>query len=303
MIANEKRHYAATIGFFDGVHRGHQHVVAQLREEALRRGLATMVITFDRHPRQVLQPDWQPQLLTTTDEKLALLKATGVDRVEVLHFDPAMARLSASAFMEQVLKARLGVCALLMGYDNRFGHRREDTFDDYVGYGRQLDMEVIRATQWTADGEVPCSSLIRHQVTAGEMASATRLLGHPYALSGTVVHGRRIGHAIGYPTANLHPDSTEKIIPRSGVYAVKASIDGNHELHGMMNIGMRPTFEGHHQTLETHLFNFDGDLYDHRLTVSFVARLRDEQAFPDAQSLVAQMNKDKQQAIEILSTL
>lgn len=296
--------YVATIGFFDGVHLGHQHVIGQLKEEGRRRGLRTMVITFDRHPRQVLQPSWQPQLLLTADEKLERLQATGVDHVEVLRFDREMAQLSAETFMRQVLKEQLDVSVLLMGYDNRFGSRREDTFDDYVVYGRATGIEVVRASQWTADGEVPCSSLIRKLVTDGQVREAALLMGHSYTLGGKVVHGRRIGHSIGFPTANLQPFSPDKIIPRSGVYAVTAQVDDDGEvLKGMMNIGMRPTFDGHHQTLETHLFNYDGDLYGHRLTVSFVERLRDEQAFADVGALVRQMNQDKQQAKEILEKI
>ena len=296
--------YVATIGMFDGVHLGHQFVLHHVVETARERGLLSMAVTFDRHPRQVLQPAWHPQLLLTADEKLKQLQATGVDRVEVLCFDAAMARLSAQTFMQQVLKEQLGVSVLLMGYDNRFGSRREDSFDDYVAYGRQVGIEVVRASQWTADGQVPCSSLIRQKVTDGEVHEAALLMGHPYTLSGTIVHGRRIGHSIGFPTANLQPYSPDKIVPRSGVYAVTAQVDDDDKvLKGMMNIGMRPTFDGHHQTLETHLFDVDADLYDHQLTVTFVDRLRDEQPFPDAEALVRQMNQDKQQAIEILKTI
>lgn len=294
--------YAATIGFFDGVHQGHRFLIDRLCRIARERGMRSMVITFARHPRQVLQTDWQPQLLSTLDEKRELLRQTGVDRVEVLQFDVAMSELSAHDFMQQVLKERLGVELLLTGYDNRFGHNRAEGFDDYVNYGRELGIEVMAGEPLAVKDTNVSSSRIRKLLQEGDVADAALCLGYPYPLSGCVVHGEQIGRQLGFPTANLALDDACKLIPERGVYAVSVSIEGDSTVYGgMMNIGRRPTFEGHHTTLEVHLLQYSGDLYDKRLTVRFIARLREERPFPDRDALIAQMNEDKQQALQILN--
>ena len=294
--------YAATIGFFDGVHQGHRFLIDRLCRIARERGMRSMVITFARHPRQVLQTDWQPQLLSTLDEKRELLRQTGVDRVEVLQFDVAMSELSAHDFMQQVLKERLGVELLLTGYDNRFGHHRAEGFDDYVNYGRELGIEVMAGEPLAVKDTNVSSSRIRKLLQEGNVADAALCLGHPYPLSGCVVHGEQIGRQLGFPTANLALDDACKLIPERGVYAVSVSIEGDSCVYGgMMNIGRRPTFEGHHTTLEVHLLQYSGDLYGKRLTVRFIARLREERPFPDRDALIAQMNEDKQQALQILN--
>lgn len=294
--------YAATIGFFDGVHQGHRFLIDRLCRIARERGMRSMVITFARHPRQVLQTDWQPQLLSTLDEKRELLRQTGVDRVEVLQFDVAMSELSAHDFMQQVLKERLGVELLLTGYDNRFGHNRVEGFDDYVNYGRELGIEVMAGEPLAVKDTNVSSSRIRKLLQEGDVADAALCLGYPYPLSGCVVHGEQIGRQLGFPTANLALDDACKLIPERGVYAVSVSIEGDSTVYGgMMNIGRRPTFEGHHTTLEVHLLQYSGDLYGKRLTVRFIARLREERPFPDRDALIAQMNEDKQQALQILN--
>ena len=293
--------YAASIGFFDGVHRGHQFLIERLKLIADEKGQDSMVITFAQHPRQVLQSDWMPRLLSTPEEKVARLRQTGIDRLEVLHFDADMSKLTAREFMEQVLLKRLNVRTLLMGYDNRFGHKREEGFDDYVRYGQELGMEVMRAEALHNDalpleGKVS-SSLIRRLLENGDVEEAARCLGRPYVIAGRVVHGEQIGRGLGFPTANLLPGDKCKLIPGNGVYAVVVKIgDGERMYQGMTNIGTRPTFEGHRTTIETHLFDFDGDLYDREMTLWLMGRLRDEQHFPDTESLVSQMEDDSRRA-------
>ena len=288
---------AATIGFFDGVHRGHQYLIGQLKDLAAQRGMESMVVTFGCHPRQVVSTDWQPQLLSTTLEKRHALEQTGIDRLEVLQFDHQMAALSARAFMEQVLLGQLGVRLLLIGYDNRFGHNREEGFDDYVRHGRELGIEVVQAQPLIEQGVGISSSLVRRQLGQGDVAKAAHCLGRCYSLTGKVVGGERIGRQLGFPTANLQPDEPQKLVPATGVYAVRVALDdGTEQWQGMMNIGTRPTFDGHVQTLEVHLFDFSGNLYDHRLTVQFVRRLRGEQHFPTPEALVAQLREDAKQA-------
>jgi riboflavin kinase/FMN adenylyltransferase len=302
--------YVATIGFFDGVHRGHQFLVEQLRKLASNRGLRTMVVTFDRHPRQVLQPGWQPQLLTTLKEKEQLLQLTGIDRLVVLPFTKQTACLSARDFMQQVLSDQLGVRMLLTGYDNRFGHRSEDCnegFEDYAAWGRELGMEVVCGLPLTAPPSTInhppstiSSSFIRRLLGEGRIEEATQCLGRPYNLPGKVVHGEQQGHRLGFPTANLCPNAL-RIVPGGGVYAVRVhTAEGLYG--GMTNIGLRPTFDGHRQTIETHLFNYDGDLYGKRLTIDFLTRLRDEQHFDSPEALARQMALDAQAAQNILNS-
>lgn len=291
--------YAATIGFFDGVHQGHQFLIAQLRKEAAEHGLRSMAITFESHPRQVVQGGWKPELLTDLHEKLRLLKATGVDTVVVLRFNRQMAAFSARDFM-QLMYERMGVRVLLTGYDNRFGHDRTKGFEDYLSYGHELGIEVLCGTPLAMGKQNVSSSRVRQLLQDGNVEEANLCLGRPYSLSGQVVHGEQIGRAIGFPTANLQPDG-DKLIPMGGVYAVMVDIDDDIRKRGIMNIGTRPTFSGTNQTLETNLLEPIGDIYGHRLVIHFIARLRSEQQFPSAEALAIQIQKDKEQAEQILS--
>ena len=294
----------ATIGFFDGVHLGHQFVIRQVAEEARKRGLEALVVTFDCPPREVVTGK-KCHLLTTLDEKAALLAATGVDQLVVLTFDAEMAALSAYDFMRDVLQKRLDVKVLLTGYDNHFGHRTKDSregFDDYVEYGRRLGMRVVQgAPQMVGDVRVS-SSKVRQMLQAGDVALAARCLGRPYELTGTVVGGEHVGTELGFPTANLQPTDGEKLVPAAGVYAVRVRVGGAQTGQlGMMNIGSRPTFSGDHQTLETHIFDFHDNLYGQPLTVQFVERLRSEQKFATREALTAQLEADARQSLEILN--
>lgn len=294
----------ATIGFFDGVHMGHRYLIDRLKETACQEHLLSTVITFERHPRQVLSPSWHPQLLTTLDEKTVLLSQTGIDQLVVLSFDAAMAALSARRFMADILYQQLGVQTLVTGYDNRFGHRAEgktEGFDDYVAYGRELGMTVIQGDALVTDNIRVSSSKIRQMLLAGDVSLAVRCLGRPYELSGVVVDGQHVGTGLGFPTANLQLDDPDKLIPSPGVYAVKVRVNQSMEWkHGMMNIGNRPTFNGHHQTLETHIFCFDDSIYGQSMTVSFISRLRSEMRFDSRESLALQLAVDARQAEEIL---
>lgn len=294
----------ATVGMFDGVHLGHQHVIGRVVAEARRRGLSSTVITFDRPPRQVLDPSFHPQLLTTLAEKEAIIGQLGVDRLVVLPFTKEMAGLSARAFMDQVLCRQLHTALLITGYDNRFGHDRTEGFDDYVRYGREMGMQVSRGdAELMADGQQPVSSSVIRQLLGveGRVDLMPHYLTRLYQISGRVAAGEHIGHRLGYPTANLEPDTADKLIPAPGVYAVWATIAGEQQPRAaMMNIGMRPTFHGTHQTLEVNILDFDGDLYGQPLSVAFVERLRAEQCFESAEALAAQLKTDQEQVKKIL---
>ena len=285
----------ATIGFFDGVHRGHRFLIDQVRREAAARGLESAAVTFPVHPRQVLQSDYRPKLLTTPQEKLALLAETGIDTCILLDFTPHLASLSAREFME-VLKNRYRIRALLIGYDHRFGHNRSEDFGDYVRYGRELGIDIRPAEAFrlpdAPGGEPVSSSLIRRLLLAGDVAQAATCLGYPYFLNGTVVSGRRIGHQLGYPTANLRPDHPDKLIPANGVYAVRVETEGR-TYGGMLNIGRRPTLDnGDDRSIEVHIFDFDRDIYHEPLRLSFIRRIREERKFDSVDQLTEQLHRD-----------
>lgn len=284
----------ATIGFFDGVHIGHCHLINMLKKVARERGVESCVITFDRHPRQVVQPEWCPEMLTTLEEKTQLLEATGIDRCEVLHFDREMANQSAHDFMLHTLKEKMGVSILVTGYDNRFGHNRSEGFEDYVRYGKEIGIEVIKGEELTDGSNNVSSSSIRRMLKEGRIEDATRCLGREYQLTGTVVGGEHIGRTIGFPTANISPDDSSKLIPANGVYAVDVwsqAGDINRE-RAMLNIGTRPTFNGTATTIEVHIPHFEGNLYGSTLTIAFIRKIRDERKFDSPEALVEQLNKD-----------
>lgn len=283
----------ATIGFFDGVHRGHQFLIRHVADEAQAAGMASMVITFDRHPRQVLQQDYQPELLSTLDSKLLLLSRTGVDTCCVLPFTVELARLSAREFMRQVLRDRLNVRKLVIGYDNRFGHDRREGFEEYVAHGRELGIEVLKNISFSLHGVNVSSSVVRSYISEGEVEMANACLGYPYTIAGRVVSGYRQGRELGYPTANLDTAGYGQMLPASGVYAVKVRTENSLVWRrAMMNIGTRPTFEGREQTLEVHIFHFADMIYGERLLVAFMHRIRAERKFKSINDLVAQLRID-----------
>ena len=295
----------ATIGVFDGVHAGHQQVINRVVSDAKFHHLASMVITFDRHPRQLFDPQFRPQLLTTQQEKEQEIERLGVDFLVVLPFTKEMAALSARDFMAQILKERLNVKMLQVGYDNRFGHNSTEGIDDYRRYGDELGIMVYKGIRLDFQGyHVPvCSSNIRSLIAEeGEVDTANMFLGRNYELSGKVMPGEHIGHQLGFPTANLEPDDPFKVIPASGVYGVWATVgDSQKPLPAMMNIGTRPTFDGRNRTLEVNIFDFDGDLYGQTVRISFLFRLREERKFESPEALVAQLQKDKEQVLYILN--
>lgn len=284
----------ATIGFFDGVHRGHRFLIDCVIEEAQRSGMSSAVITFDRHPREVLQTDYQPDLLSTLDEKLLLLSKTHVDNTVVLHFDSSLAALTAHDFMRDVLQGELKVRKLIIGYDNRFGHNRSEGFDDYVRYGKELGIEVIRADAFLPDDVRVSSSVIRTCLREGRVEEANRLLGYDYTIESRIVSGYQNGRKMGFPTANLDVTRCQQLLPASGVYAVLVRLkDSVGWKRGMMNIGHRPTFNGTTTSMEVNLFNFTGDLYGQELLVSFISKIRDEHKFDSLEALAQQLKHDK----------
>lgn len=285
---------AATIGFFDGVHCGHRYLIGRVIDEARADGLASMVITFARHPRQVIDTHYVPRLLSTPEMKIERLAETGIDRCTVLDFDRRMAALTAREFMIYTLSSRLNVRKLIIGYDNRFGHDRSESIDDYCAYGRTLGIEVIKSCGITVDGIRVSSSVIRNAIERGDLTEANRCLGYAYTLSAHVSHGFRNGHRLGFPTANLDMDEVCQLLPQIGVYATRVRIEGECELHpAMTSVGTRPTFDGTRLSVETYILDFDADLYGRKLEVAFLKRIRGEKKFADLQQLRTQMADDE----------
>ncbi|MDE6689007.1 MAG: bifunctional riboflavin kinase/FAD synthetase [Prevotella sp.] len=288
--------YAATVGVFDGVHLGHRYLLARLKDEAGKQGLQSMVITFERLPRQTVQLGWQPELITTLSEKLRLLSEIGIDTTVVLRFDRQMAALSARDFMGNVLYRQLGVRLLLTGYDNRFGHDRTEGGEAYRLYGSEIGIRVLCGDPLTVGTAYASSSRIRQLLKDGRVEEARQCLGRSYVLHGRVVHGEQIGRKIGFPTANIEPDDNCKIIPKDGVYVVTAQMGDLPMMRGVMNIGIRPTFNGDRRTIEVNIFDEMGDFYGKDISIQFIGRLRDEQQFPSAEALAEQIGKDKTEA-------
>lgn len=288
----------ATIGFFDGVHQGHRFLIEQVKEVAQRKGLPSALITFPVHPRKVLDPSHRIELLSTFEEKVNLLRQTGVGYCFLLNFNAEISSLTASEFMTDVLKKQFRVDSLVIGYDHRFGHKRSEGFEDYCICGREIGMEVIQAEPFMQEGLKISSSAIRKALSGADLDLANQFLGYNYYLDGEVVTGQQLGRTIGFPTANLNPDP-DKIIPADGVYAVQVTVEEKN-FAGMMNIGHRPTIDdGLNRTLEVNILDFNEDIYGKSIKVSFVKRIRPEVKFNGLDALKAQIQDDQRKVEEI----
>ena len=292
---------AATIGFFDGVHLGHRHIIGQVKHLAQERGLQTLIVTFTEHPRKVLNCDYQPTPLNTFSEKMALLGQCGVDYCCPLEFDKELAQTSSYNFMRDFLKNRLNVQLLVVGYDNHFGSDRNATFQDYVRYGKQLGIEVVQAEEYPMADQRVSSSAIRFCIQTGDVATAAQLLGHPYSITGKVVKGHQLGAKMGFPTANIDLRNVHKILPRDASYAVRV-LHHDQAYAGMAYIGRRPTVstEGE-RTLEIHLLHFDGNLYGHTISVQFIQQLRPERRFHSLSELEQALRHDLEETEKIVT--
>jgi len=287
-----ERPTAVTVGMFDGVHLGHRHLLRTLHDSATRLGLAPVVVTFANHPRMVLCPDEPFGLLSTFDERLAMLEACGVEHVAVVSFDRQTASLSACRFAEEFLCNRLDMRLLVLGYDNQFGSRAADDFSLLPHLARSHGFDIGHDKAVVVNGVEVSSTKIRHALLEGNIAAANAMLGAPYRLSGTVVHGRHVGTRLGFPTANVAVADSHKLLPASGVYALTASVDGT-SYAAMANLGAQPTFGLADAVLEVNLLNFNGDIYGKPIEVQFIDRLRDIVSFSSADELRQQLEKDR----------
>ena len=284
----------ATTGFFDGVHLGHRLVIERLVSLARERGDESLVITFWPHPRAVLQDGARElRLLNSLEEKRELLRGLGVDRVEVLDFTRSFAALTAEQYLREILRDRFGVTTLLMGYDNRLGSDRM-TAASLKPIASSIGIELIELEPFGHPDLTPVSSTkIRRALEEGKVEEAAEMLGYEYALRGVVVAGNRLGRTIGFPTANMRLYEPLKLVPGRGVYVVEAEVLGK-KYRGMTNIGLRPTVGGSFTTIETHILDFDEDIYGLPLRIGFLRRLRDEVHFPSLEALKGQLEKDRE---------
>ena len=292
-----------TVGNFDGVHRGHQALVAAARESARSRGGTTVVLTFDPHPSHVLSPHRAPEALLTVGQKAEILGALGVDRLAVLPFTRALAEKTAEDFARDVLQHCLGARSVIVGENFRFGRHRQGDAAHLAQLGRSMGFSVEPVGAVLHDGAPISSTRIRAAVARGEIEAANALLGRAYFLDGRVRHGEGRGRTLGFPTANL--ELLNEAVPGGGVYACRVRVEAaatSPLRPAVVNVGRRPTFGGGDMIVEVHLLDFQADLYDRVLRVLFVGKLRDEQKFADVDALKRQIAQDAAEARQILST-
>lgn len=295
------KNVVVTIGTFDGVHLGHKVIINQLKKAAQELGGESVLLTFFPHPRMVVFPDDNElKLLNTIEERKELLEKAGIDHLIIHPFSKAFSRLTALEFVRDILVNRLNVKKVVIGYDHHFGRNREGSFEDLIEFGEVYGFSVEEIPAQDIQQINVSSTKIRTSLLAGEIHAATQFLGYPYFINGTVVKGDKIGREIGFPTANIKPDETYKLIPKKGVYAVKVIVNKK-EYEGMLNIGIRPTLKGINETIEVNIFDFDEEIYGQKIRVKFYERIRDEQPFEDLNELKNQLNIDKSKTIQIFS--
>jgi riboflavin kinase/FMN adenylyltransferase len=284
-----------TIGTFDGVHYGHQQIIEKLVSEAKKANKKSVVLTFFPHPRMVLQKDNSLELINTIDERATLLEKTGLDYLIIHPFSKEFSKMSALEFVRDILVNQLNISKLIIGYDHHFGKNREGNITQLSEYSHVYDFIVEEIPAQDIDSVSISSTKVRRALHAGNLKTANNYLGYNFMLNGTVVNGKKLGGTIGYPTANIDVKETYKLIPKTGVYVVKSTLDKK-IVFGMMNIGSRPTVDGNHQTIEVHFFDFNQDLYNQNLTIELMYFLRDEHKFDSIDSLVHQLKKDEETA-------
>ncbi len=289
-----------TLGTFDGVHLGHRKILSRLTSHGDRNRNESVVLTFFPHPRTILDADRTVRLLNTMDEKTELLKKSGIDNLIIHPFDKMFSQLTAEEFVETILVKKLKVVKIVIGHDHRFGRDRSANIDDLVGFGKRFGFEVEQISPKEVDEVTISSTKIRKALANGDIELANQYLGYPYLLTGSVVKGRQMGRKLGFPTANINVAEPYKLIPKDGVYAVASTIDGQ-IVYGMMNIGNNPTFDLATKSIEIHFFDFETNLYDKKLRVKLVDRIRDEQKFANFEELQEQLARDKKHAQKLLA--
>ena len=291
-----------TIGTFDGVHLGHQKIVAQITKNADALNCESLVLTFFPHPRMVLQESTEMKQLNTLNEKIALLDNLGIDNLVVHPFDKEFSRLTAEEFVKKVLVDVFKIKKIIIGHDHRFGRNRTATIDDLINFGETYGFEVEQISAEEINEVSISSTKIRNALLEGNIELATNYLGYDYSLTGIISKGKQLGRTIGYPTANITIEEDYKLIPNNGVYIAKSVLNGK-TVFGMMNIGTRPTVDGTKQTIEINFFDFKQDLYGQKITIALLHRMRSEQKFESIDALKNQLGKDKKTALAFIENL
>jgi len=292
-----------TTGAFDGVHIGHQEIISRMKQIALEIGGETVIVTFHPHPRKVISSiPGEIKQLTSLEERIALLTQSGIDHLVVVNFDYAFSNLTADEYVKTFLFDHFHPHTILVGYDHRFGNGRNGNYELLQKFGTELGFKVEQIHEKIIGDEIVSSTHIRNYLQEHAIEKANALLGYPYLFDGFVVRGNQIGRTIGFPTANLHINNEEKIIPSNGVYAVKVKGKCLEDIiyNGMMNIGIRPTVDGQKKVIEVHILDFDQDIYEQNLTVMVYEYIRGEVKFDGLEALKAQLAKDKITAGAIL---
>lgn len=291
-----------TLGTFDGVHIGHQKIIEKLILNAKASNCDSLVLTFFPHPRMVLQEQSEIQLLNTIEERTSLLKKTGLDNLIIHPFDKAFSRLTAEEFVKNVLVDQLNIQKIVIGHDHRFGRNRTANIDDLVEFGEKYGFEVEQISAQEIEAISVSSTKIRSALEVGNINLANQYLGYAYFLTGNVKKGKQLGRTIGFPTANLKIEENYKLIPQKGVYIV-SSILNEAIVYGMMNIGINPTVGGESISIEIYFLDFNDDLYDQKIQVNLLQRIRSEEKFGSIDLLKVQLEKDKNTVIAFLKNL
>lgn len=291
-----------TLGTFDGVHIGHKKIIQKLIQNSKQCDCESLVLTFFPHPRMILQDSQEIKLLNTIEERIQLLEACGLDNLVIHPFDQAFSRLTAEEFVSSVLVDQFNIKKIIIGHDHRFGRNRTANIDDLIEYGETYNFEVEQISAQEIDAVSISSTKIRNALLDGNVSLANNYLGYAYLLTGIVSKGKGIGRTIGFPTANLKIEESYKLIPKNGVYIIQSKLN-NTLLFGMMNIGFNPTVNGNSQSIEIHFFDFDENLYDEKVSIQILSRIRDEQKFESLNLLTEQLLNDKNAALAYISSL
>ncbi len=289
---HSKQKTIVTLGTFDGVHLGHQMIIRKLVTASKLLGGESLVLTFFPHPRMVLKQDDTIKLLNTMEEKIALLERYGLDNLVIHTFDTAFSQLSAEEFVSEVLVKQFNVGKIIIGYDHRFGKNRTADIHDLRAFGLKYDFEVEEISAQEIDHVSISSTKIRKALEVGDVAMANEYLGYDYNFSGTVVSGKKLGRTIGYPTANIQIPENYKLVPKNGIYIVSSILDGI-LVHGMMSVGVNPTFSNHPYSIEVNFLDWEGDLYGKTIRINIHNRIRDEERFDQLDLLIEKIQQDE----------
>jgi riboflavin kinase/FMN adenylyltransferase len=291
-----------TLGTFDGVHIGHTAILDKICKVANNEGLESVILTFFPHPRLIVSNNYDIKLLNTIEEKSVLLEKKGIQNFIIHPFDKLFSELSPREFVTQVLVGKLNIQKIVIGHDHKFGKDRAADFNDLINFGKEFGFEVEEISAQQINEVSVSSTKIRNSLLEGNVSLANDYLGYPYVLTGNVIKGNQLGRTIGFPTANIKIPEDYKLIPKNGVYIVTANVN-KQTVFGMMNIGVKPTLGENKLSIEVHLLNFNNDIYNQKIQVNILERVRDEQKFDSFEALKLQLETDKQNTINYFDNL